>query len=339
MSRSNRLELIRKIEAERGSRLLVYFTGDRKGLETRIATDSFPFLLNHLSRMGKQERIDLYLYSTGGLTNAGYALANLVREFCEHFGVIIPFKALSTATLIALAADDIIMTKMGLLSPIDPSIISPLGPQVAVPGQPGVTQPSPISVEDVIGYLDLARNELLLKDEESLVRVFDRLSQNVNPLALGAVNRVKEQISFLSRVLLSAHIENKNKIDKIIETLTKGRFSHDYLIGRKEAKEVIGLNIIDVDKKLDDYILSLYNEYDRLLELSTPYYPEAVLSGEKKIKKQFDRAIIESDDKTFVFRTVKEIEKVDVNLPPIQGTSIGYKETIISESWVEDDNI
>jgi len=50
------------------------------------------------------------------------------------FNVIIPFKALSCATLMALGADNILMTKMGQLSPIDPSIDSPLAPTAPIPG-------------------------------------------------------------------------------------------------------------------------------------------------------------------------------------------------------------
>jgi ATP-dependent protease ClpP protease subunit len=112
ISRPKRMELIKAIEKERNSRLLVYITGDRRGLETRIATDVFPIFHEHLSHMGKQKRIDLFLYSTGGITIAGYALVNLIREFCEEFNVIIPFKALSCATLISLSANEIVMTPM-----------------------------------------------------------------------------------------------------------------------------------------------------------------------------------------------------------------------------------
>jgi len=134
MGRTERLALIKKIEESRSSRLLVYITGDRRGLETKIAIDAYPFCLTQLMQMGYQEKIDLFLYSTGGTTMACYGLVNLIKEFCESFNVIIPFKALSCATLMALGADNILMTKMGQLSPIDPSIDSPLAPTAPIPG-------------------------------------------------------------------------------------------------------------------------------------------------------------------------------------------------------------
>ena len=91
MQRTERHQLIKEIEELRGSRVLVYIAGDRKGLETKIAADIFPFFLEHLAQMGFQEKLDLYIYSTGGITMAGYGLVNLMKEFCKSFNVIIPF--------------------------------------------------------------------------------------------------------------------------------------------------------------------------------------------------------------------------------------------------------
>ena len=340
MGRTERLQLIRDIEAERNSRMLVYISGDRRGLETKIASDIFPFCLHHLSQMAFQEKIDLYLYSTGGITMAGYGLVNLIREFCNSFCVIIPFKALSCATLITLGADEIIMTKMGQLSPIDPSINSPLGPQVPVPGPPGATQPLPLNVEDVMGYLDLAKEQLGSEEDKSLIaRVFDRLSQAVHPLALGSANRIREQISFLAKKMLSYHMTDKEKIDKIVETLIRGRFSHDYLIARKEAKETLGLPIVDISPELYEKIVKLYQEYDSMLELSVPYHPEAILGTQDTAIGYFNRAIIESDNLTNVFRTEKEIKRISLGPPIVPAPIEVYLERILSEKWELDNSL
>jgi hypothetical protein len=213
MDRIKRMELIKKIEEKRNSRLLVYITGDRRGLETRIGMDAFPMFHEHLMRMGKQKKIDLFRYSPGGITIAGYALVNLIREFCEDFNVIIPFKALSCATLISLGANEIVMTPMGQLSPIDPSVQHPLGPVTQIPGQP-TGQIVPVNVEDVNAFVDLAKKEIGLSNEESMKKVLDLLGTKVHPLALGAVQRSREQIAFLSSNLLRYHIDNDEKVDQ-----------------------------------------------------------------------------------------------------------------------------
>lgn len=339
MGRTERTDLIRSIEMERNSRMLVFIAGDRRFLETKISTDIFPFILHHLSKMGHQEKIDLYLYSTGGLTMAGYALVNLIREFCNTFTVIIPFKALSCATLIALGADCIIMTEMGQLSPIDPSVHSSLGPYAPVPGPPGAARPVPVNVEDVISYLELAKRELGITDGESLTAIFDPLAKAVHPLTLGSVNRIRDQIGSLAKNLLSHHLKDDDIIEKIVNILTKGLYSHDYLIGRKEAKENIGLNILDIPVRLTEKIFELYREYDQVLELSVPYNPEAVLITKDTAMGTFNRAIIESIDLTHVYRTTKEITRVEIGPPQIPKPTVDYKERITSQKWVEDNTI
>jgi len=329
---------MRELEQARKSRLLVYLTGDRRGLETRIAYDAFPFTLTHLKRMGKQKRIDLFLYSPGGLSMAGFGLVNLIREFCESFGVIVPFKAHSAATLMALGADEIIMTKLGQLSPIDPSVVSLFGPQLQVPGQPGAAQALPVNVEDVMGYLDLAKETLGTQDPEGLIQAFERLSQTVHPLALGAVSRIREQTLYLAKTLLEYHISGEARIQKIIKAISQGRFSHEYLIGRKEAKDVLKLDIVE-DEGIEDKAMQLYSEYDELLELNTPYNAEAVLAGKETTTASFNRAIIESHGLTHVFRTTKAIERVMLTPPQVPAVTMGVFEKIIEERWFEDTNI
>lgn len=339
MERTKRMELIKKIEEKRGSRLLVYITGDRRGLETRIGMDVFPMFHEHLMRMGKQERIDLFLYSPGGITIAGYALVNLIREFCKEFNVIIPFKALSCATLISLGANKIIMTPMGQLSPIDPSVQHPLGPVIQIPGQPA-GQIVPVNVEDVNAFVDLARKEIGLNNEESMKKVFELLGTKVHPLALGAVQRSREQIAFLASNLLKYHIHNDEKIEQVVKILTRERFSHDYIIGRREVKEILGLNITEPKEDLLRDILDLFTAYSRILELNVPYNPEIYLSGSESRTFDFNRAIVESSDLTHVFRTRKEIRRVQIPLQPgIPIPTIGYQEGILEEGWILGDTI
>ena len=338
MGKKERTQIISGIEKERNSRLITYVAGDRRGLETRIASDIFPLFFEHLSKIGHQDSIDLFLYSTGGITMAGYGLVNLMREYCDKLTVMIPFKAYSCATLISLGADQIIMTRMGQLSPIDPSVNHPLGPTVQTPNQPGLMTNVPVNVEDVVGYLDLGKKQANLRDED-MVKAFEQISTRVNPIALGAVYRAREQISFLAKTLLSYHIEDEGKVDSIVNTLTKERFSHDYLIGRKEAKEVLKLKVIDISDKLDKNIVALYQEYRNLLFLDTPYSPDVFLQASQVQTGNFDRGIIESEPLTHVYRTTKEVKRVQVTQPGIPAPIMGFQERVLSEGWIIDNSI
>jgi len=340
MTRKKRLELIRALEEKRDSRIIVCILGDRRSAETRIASDILTPLSMHLTAMGKQKNIDLMLYSTGGGTMAGIAMVNLIREFCTQFRIIIPSKAQSCATLVALGADSILMTRLGLLSPIDPSVGTPYAPLLPVPGAPmGSTRQVPISVEDVMAYLSLAEESFNLREESSRLEAFKELTKHVHPLALGSVHRARQQIAFLAETLLSMHTNSQESIDRIIKILTQERFSHSYLMGRKEAIDTLQLKIEKEDPEIENDVMNLFGAYVALLRLNEPYHPEAELDEEDSVVAQLNRAIIESSELTHVFRTKKEIKRVEIGPPAVPHPTIAYQERILKEGWFRDNKI
>ena len=342
MARADRLNLIRQIEAARGSRLLVAIWGDRDKLPTMIASDTHAIFFQHLEKIGHVEKLDVLLYTSGGHTLAAWGLANLVREYCDHLGVLVPHRALSAGTLFTLAADEIVMSRLGQLSPIDPSITSPLGPTVQLPSQPGQQQVIPVSVEDAIGFIDLATKAAGLKEERSILSVFDRLSSQVHPLALGAVYRSREQIVALADRLLSFHMkgdEQKEERDRIVARLTRELGSHDYLIGRTEAKTYLKLNVMDVAADLEQNILALFDEYSALLELRVPYNPEGLLGANQQTTGTFQRAIIETTELTNVFRTTRDLQRVQIQVPGMPALTGGIQERASFESWIVDQSL
>ena len=93
--RKDRLDLYRQLEEQRDSKLIVYVTGTRLGLETQIANDVLPKFAEHLDKIGDTEKISLYLYTNGGDTLAAWSLVNLIRSFCNKLEIIIPSNCFS----------------------------------------------------------------------------------------------------------------------------------------------------------------------------------------------------------------------------------------------------
>ena len=83
LSKEERIKLIKQIEEKTNSKVLVYFTGDRQGLETRISHDVIPIISKHISKFNS-DRISLFIYTPGGITVAGYGIVNLIREHCKE---------------------------------------------------------------------------------------------------------------------------------------------------------------------------------------------------------------------------------------------------------------
>ena len=201
---SERKKIIKKLEKEYKSVVLIYVTSDKPGAETQIASDAIDSFINLLDLIGPVKKISLILYTCGGETLAAWNIVNLIKMYCDEFEVIVPHKALSAGTLICLGANRIIMTKQAILGPIDPSLNSPLNPQV------DANHKLPVSVEAVEEYLNIAREKLQITDNKALAEILISLSANVHPLVLGQVFRTREQIKMMADKLLCTQITEKN---------------------------------------------------------------------------------------------------------------------------------
>ena len=66
--------------------------------------------------------LDLVLHTPGGLVLAATQIAEAVRKYRGKVTVFVPHYAMSGGTLIALAADEIVMSEHAVLGPVDPQL-------------------------------------------------------------------------------------------------------------------------------------------------------------------------------------------------------------------------
>lgn len=332
-----RKDLIIKLEEKLNARVLTLVTGDRQGMETKIAPDILPLISEHLSHIGATETIALFIYTPGGDTIAGWGLVNLLREYCNKLKVVVPFRALSCGTLITLGADEIIDGRHGLLSPVDPSVGSPFNPQAPGSTQQGVINLLPVSVEDMSGFLELARKEIGLNTNESKTEVLKILADKIHPLALGAVYRAREQTHSLAKRLLMKHSTDENKVNQIVKLLTQELPTHSYLIGRSEAKE-IGLKIVEPSEEVEQLMWALYKDYENWMHFTSPASAEQDLGTESQKIVRYERAALESLNGGSLFRHVFITDKT---LFKMQTTSLGMQqpidqimERVVYQGWI-----
>lgn len=325
---NDRIELYKQIEAERQSKLIVYITGDKPGMETQISHEIHDLFVNHLDKFNLPPKITLYLYTRGGDTMAAWGLINLLKQFCQEYEVILPSKARSSGTMISLGASKIIMTKQATLGPIDPSLNSHLNPQN--PAFPQNSQARlPVSVESIKGYFDYAMQELGVKNEQELAKIFIGLSNQIHPIVIGNVFRSRQQTLRLAANLLKQHFDgDEDKMNKIISFLCSDSGSHDYPIFRREARE-FGLNIetpsMDFYKVIKDTYDSIYSE----LEINKAFDPNVILGNNNQATYNVRRSIIESiEGGTDVFVSEGQLIKnqnnvpMGLNMPAVIQTSI-----------------
>jgi hypothetical protein len=286
-----RRQLYTQLEGLRSSKVISYFTGDRPGLETQIASEVYDFFVNHLDSIGVTKKISLYLYTRGGETLAAWSIVNLIKQFCDELEVIVPSKARSAGTLICLGANRIVMTKQATLGPIDPSINGPLNPLI-----PGATigAKAPVSVEALNGFLELAQGQLQIKSPTDLSSILIKLSDLIHPLVIGDAYRSKSQIQMLAQKLIESHTKDGPKSKKIINFLCSESGSHDYAIHRREARELLGLNIEKPDDQLYALVKSIYDDIAAEIQLNSRFDPAAMLGNNPSQDYSLKRGLIES---------------------------------------------
>lgn len=337
----DRIGHYKQIEEERKSKLLVYITGDKPGMETQISPEVHDMFINHLDKFNLPEKITLYLYTRGGDTMAAWGLINLLKQFCNDYEVIVPSKARSSGTLICMGANNIVMTKQATLGPIDPSLNSHLNPQN--PTFPQNAQARvPVSVESIKGYFDYAKEELKINDASELSQIFLGLSHQIHPIVIGNVFRSRQQILMLAENLLKKHFgDDPEKKKRIIAFLCSDSGSHDYPIYRREARD-LGLHIETPSMEFYKIIKDIYDNIFEELDISKTFDANVILGNDHQAAYSVRRSIIESiDGGTDVFVTEGELIRQQVpmqvapHMPPIMQTAT--QDVRHFEGWKHED--
>ena len=279
MAQQDRIRLIRDLEKLRGSRVIAYVTSDRPPpFEAQMAMDVVRPFYAHLSALGHCSKVDVFLFSVGGDTMVPWRLANLIREYCDSFGVLIPYKAHSAATMLALGANEIVMGPLGELSPIDSSVQTPFNP-------PNSDQPNepktPISVEDVMGFFNLARERIGIADQNNLITALGHLAAKVHPLAIGSIYRSHALTRLLAAKLLELHYTGeveKRAITRIVDELAEKLYYHNYTISRAEAKGM-GIPMMSPTPEVEKTMFRLYEHYEQEMKLGQPFDPTPLATG------------------------------------------------------------
>ena len=339
MAYEERKALMQDIENLRGKRTLVCLCNfDRAskpelpGLSTQFHADMKECLYRILKESPATKGLDLFLYTRGGDTNSVWPIACLLREFDPDFELLVPFRAHSAGTMLALAARRTTMTRLAELSPIDPTTgnqFNPVDP-VVQGNRLG------ISVEDVRAYQDFLRQSLLMRgsdeelsedDRRALSPFIQKLVDAVHPLALGNVHRVYQLVSRLAEKLMRLHEINGRDVEKVVRALTVETYSHLHMIGREEAIEVLGCEqVLRATDGLEAKLDALLKRYEDDFELRSPLFgPRLMAPTEPAVDSSFVGGVVESRYWGYVFETKVKITQhsklppgVNVQIPPGQ---------------------
>lgn len=220
-----------------------------------------PLLPSHLlavqeSLKGKAlESLDIVLHSLGGDIGSAYQIAELTRDRCQRTSVIVPLYAKSAATLLILAADEIIMGETAQVGPLDTQIAErekgSIRYRSALNPFKSLEQLQVFSLEtlDVTVKLMLARAEMTVDEAvghaiEFASRVSSPLYKKLDVGKLGEYSRALEIGKEYGRRLMERYVDWKDQEqrDAALDKLVLGYPAHDYIIDCKEL-EALGFQV------------------------------------------------------------------------------------------------
>lgn len=284
MTFEERLRLIRRIQELRGSTVISFLTSLRPNVPGQMADDAVRVFFNHLLLLPSRpvEKLDIFLCSNGGSGTVPWRLVSLFREFSKSFAVLIPYRAYSAASLLALGADEIVMHPFAELGPIDPTVSNEFNP---------VEQPTGrrlgISVEDVQAYVNFVKSTVGIRHEDELVKTIEILAQKVHPLAIGNVERFFQQSRMIAMKILRTHMTgaDEHAINEIVENMASKLYFHGHPINRREAKADLKLKVTDeLPPELETCLWELYLAYEGEFQNLSPFNPASDLAASGPMK-------------------------------------------------------
>jgi ClpP class serine protease len=126
--RHRRLRLIRSLQKQRASRVIVLIHRQEQvsllGIPfyRYIDVDDSEEILRAIRLTPRDVPIDLILHTPGGLVLAAEQIALALTAHQATVTVMVPHYAMSGGTLIAMAADEILMDEYAVLGPVDPQL-------------------------------------------------------------------------------------------------------------------------------------------------------------------------------------------------------------------------
>lgn len=180
-------------------------------------------------------------------------MVNLLRQYVKKLTVLVPLECESAATMLALGADKILMGPLGHLSAVDTSLTHDLSPIDRDNDRVSVSQ-------------DELQRVVRLWQEQAQKKAsnpFESLFEYVHPLVVGAVDRSSALSTKLCIEILSYHLKDKKKAEKISNTLNSRYPSHSYPITLQEARR-IGLTVEPLNEDTNKLLFELNEIYSEM---------------------------------------------------------------------------
>lgn len=216
-----------------------------------INLDDMSGFMTSLSKL-HEDTLDLIIHSPGGQAEATIQIVQYLRKKYKTIRAIIPQNAMSAATMLACACDEIIMGKESAIGPIDP--------QIAIPFQGSIMN---MPAHSILRDFESAKNDVSNNPQLSNIWA-PKLMQipfGIFDFCTKSIDAAKTNVAAWLDMYMFKDDDLK-KGEKIAEFL--GNFdlhgSHGKPFDYLKAKEIgLKVKLLEDDQLLQEKVLSLYH--------------------------------------------------------------------------------
>lgn len=240
---ASRQRMIARIERERGSRVILLVHREETmsllgfPVYRYIDVNDSEQILRAIHMTDPEVPLDLILHTPGGLVLAATQIARAIDGHKGRVTVFVPHYAMSGGTLIALAADEIVMSPHAVLGPVDPQI-----------GQ-----------YPAASILRVLRDKPIADIDDDMLVLADQAAKAI------------DQLKGIVRELLADEAD-PGRAGELADILTEGTWTHDFPITADMAR---GLGL-PVNSSLPDEVLQLMSLFPQPVrrQASVEYLPQ-----------------------------------------------------------------
>ena len=247
--------------------------------ESAIESTDIAILYRHLRLQGLTPdcplpALNVALHTLGGDPNASYRLAQLLRDFAQKVTFIIPERAYSGGTIIALAGDRITLAHYAVLSPIDVGLMPAYDDPEADTDDERL---EPVAMDHYIAMaanvkvrIESALRERGISDAGSAADAALMTAMVASPesaMRIGTYYRQRNIAETYARQLLENYMLKDSfpaRVQRVIDGLITQAPDHEFDMDYHLCSD-IGLVVSEADQELSD----LSKELVRTLELAT----------------------------------------------------------------------
>jgi len=218
------------------------------------------------------KNLDVILHTPGGDIDAAFLFSKLLMKATEELNIIVPWYSKSAGTLMCLSADELIMTNLSELGPLDTQIQEDQNGDTeyisALNGFKALEQVQKHTIEtlDIAVKLIYSRSSMKISESVHLANEFaghtsGTLYSQLNPKKIGEYARALEIGDRYGMMILTRYKKWTNERAKtLIKKLVYDYPSHSFVIDYEELSS-LGFNAVNASDELYPYLMELRTNF------------------------------------------------------------------------------